>query len=189
MKTHHAVGRWKMKVTDVGRLGRSFTGAVIWSNLKSELWVCKSILLRSSELTEESAAKLLRNDGCGFQGEGISLHSCGCHAHRPAMFVHLPESFGSAQFWPPESSTQGGYRTGENFSFFLSFVLYSHASSCHCCVILGLHSNHVSWYFDFSVHECFAKHHILHLLRVNLDDFLMNFCTYDKGIKLLGYAL
>ena len=26
MKTHHAVGRWKMKVTDVGR---SFTGAVI----------------------------------------------------------------------------------------------------------------------------------------------------------------
>ena len=66
-------------------------------NLESELWVCKSILLRSSGLTEESAAKLVRNDGCGFQGEGISLHSCGCHAHRPAMFVHVPESFGSAQ--------------------------------------------------------------------------------------------
>lgn len=67
-------------------------------NLKSRLWVCKSILLRSTELIEESAAKLLRNDGCGFQGEGISLHSCGCHTHRPAMFVNVPESFGSAQF-------------------------------------------------------------------------------------------
>ena len=53
---------------------------------------------------------------------------------------------------------------------------------------LGLHSNHVSRYFNFSVHECFAKHHILHLLRVNLDEFLMNFFTYDKGIKLLGYV-
>lgn len=92
-------------------------------NLKSRLWVCKSILLRSTELIEESAAKLLRNDGCGFQGEGISLHSCGCHTHRPAMFVNVPESFGSAQFWPPKSSTQGRFRTGENFSFFLSYFI------------------------------------------------------------------
>lgn len=67
-------------------------------NLESKLCVCKSILLRSSELTEESAAKLLRNDGRGFEGERISLHSCGCHTHRPAMLVHVPESFGSAQF-------------------------------------------------------------------------------------------
>ena len=79
-------------------LGREDEGTV--TTYKS-IYICKQINICKGwhmELRIEFAAKLLKNDGCGFQDEGISVHSCGCHTHRPVMFAHVPESFRSAQF-------------------------------------------------------------------------------------------